>query len=164
MLTNSLRRPSATRRHYKKGRNKEARERYQRLLPTLQLVEGGLKGNQIKRDIKMFRLYCTGLYSFSEIGEMWGGLTASRVGQIVHDVAHQIENPHKPVARQDRTIYNRNRKLFSDWCSGEYTYRDLATKYNLGEPRISQIIRDAKKAQELRQSKESIDEDLINVV
>jgi len=136
---------------------------YRALLPTLLRVEHTLKGNQIARDISIFKDFTSGLYTYESLGLRYNNLRGSRISQIVRSIEHQIKNPNAPnPIMTDQTMWRRNRKIYELYCTGEYSFADLGKKFNLGDARVSQIIKDVTHNEELRRSREAFNEPLIS--
>jgi len=134
-----------------------------RLIPKLIRVEHELQGTQIKRDIAIFKDFATGAYTYESLGKRYKGLRGSRISQIVRQMQFQIKNPNQPDPKiTDQTMWRRNRNIFEKWCTGEYSIYDLANKYDLSEARISQIIKDVTRNEELRRAREDFNEPLIS--
>jgi len=136
---------------------------YRALLPTLLRVEHTLKGNQIARDIRIFKDFTSGLYTYESLGLRYDNLRGSRISQIVRSVEHQIKSPNtrNPIMT-DQTMWRRNRKIYDLYCTGLYSYDDLGKRFNLGDARVSQIIKDVTHNEELRRAREAFDEPLIS--
>lgn len=129
------------------------------MLPLLDQFEHTLKGVQIKRDIRIFRDFTTGRYNFEDLGYKYNNLRGSRISQIIKEVEYKLTHPleEKPSAF-DSNQNRRDKAIFDKYSTGEYSYYDLATRYNLSEARVSQIIRDQRAKNDLRVAKETFDE------
>jgi len=146
---------------YSKSMNRAAECR--KLMPKLFKVEHELIGNQIKRDVAIFKDFATGGYTYESLGQKYNKLRGSRISQIVKKVEYQIKNPNQPDPQiTDQTLWRRNRNIYEKWCTGEYSIYDLSTKYNLTEARINQIIKDVTRNEELRRAREDFNEPLIS--